>query len=435
MKEATGLYYAVDKAIDMLNYANLPSSLDLSNVAVVTFTDGLDNVSIDLNPNYTSRSAYRAAVKNRIDTFKKNEIPVSAHSIGLRGPDVMTDPAEFKADLKAIASTPADDYVHEVTEIAQVYEKFQAIANSLRNDITSQNLTLTIPGGYDDETKIRFTFDVNDADAVKANDSSLFIEGIYRRSGDLRFLQDVKCRGLSIGGKLAVDIVYGERDPDMVGIYNFIFEDVSITSGVDGEPIKSTRQWEYITASTPQRWQINSEFDRKGVSSTEEEKKTAAIMLVLDCTTSLRDDNFDYFKIMKDSAKAFIKVLLGGYEGEPPKTLLDYYWTDGTLDTLTEEDKYSFNFVAGNIYRIWWNDSSAGDGTKTADIKVKVEVKVGIGAQDVMFSNRDKGWETPLTIIPNSSGTAIITVVRNSGNPGTPGTYGIVYSSASSTRP
>ena len=46
MRAATGLYYAVDNAINMLETATLPD--DLENVSIVTFTDGLDNASIDL---------------------------------------------------------------------------------------------------------------------------------------------------------------------------------------------------------------------------------------------------------------------------------------------------------------------------------------------------------------------------------------------------
>ena len=102
-QNGTLLYYAVDNAIDRLAAAVLPD--DLVNVSIVTFTDGLDQGSVMMSPQYSSDNEYLAAVNERIENVKIQGLPITAYSIGLKGNDV-TDEAQFMANLESLASSP-----------------------------------------------------------------------------------------------------------------------------------------------------------------------------------------------------------------------------------------------------------------------------------------------------------------------------------------
>ena len=294
MKPATGLYYAVDNAINKLGSATLPN--DLVNVAIVTFTDGLDNASIELNTRYNSRDAYRDAVRNRINSTKVKNLNINAYSIGIKGGDV-TDVDAFRAGLVALASNPNN--AKEVTSMTEVNNTFREIANSLYNESQSQSIKLKITGGYDDGDKIRFTFD-NVTDAANSN---FYIEGTYRRSGNSRSLQNIVYQGLSSNSGATVS-------GDVSGVFvTFTFENTSTTSGGDVST-QNTQQWGYITSQN--RWQRNSEFNPSGDSETIVERKSAVIMLVLDCTSSLDASGANGFRDMKSAANNFINVLVSG---------------------------------------------------------------------------------------------------------------------------
>lgn len=68
--------------------------------------------------------------------------------------------------------------------------------------------------------------------------------------------------------------------------------------------IQNVQQWEYVPSTD--QWQRNSEFGQAGDVETIVDKKSAVVMLVLDCTTSLGTDDF---KLMKSAATNFIKIL------------------------------------------------------------------------------------------------------------------------------
>ncbi len=62
-EQGTVLYHAVNAALDKLNSATFPN--DLTNVSIVTFTDGLDIGSYRLNDEFKEQggAAYLASVK------------------------------------------------------------------------------------------------------------------------------------------------------------------------------------------------------------------------------------------------------------------------------------------------------------------------------------------------------------------------------------
>ena len=184
-QNGTLLYYAVDNAIDRLAAAVLPN--DLVNVSVVTFTDGLDQGSVMMSPQYSSDSEYLAAVNERIENVKIQGLPITAYSIGLKGNDV-TDEAQFMANLESLASSPEN--AAEVNSMEEVNAKFQEIADSLYNSSTSQTISLMIPG-QSNGTVIRFTFD----DVTDASASEMFIEGTFSLQD--RSLKNIRYEGLT----------------------------------------------------------------------------------------------------------------------------------------------------------------------------------------------------------------------------------------------
>ena len=307
----TVLYYAVDNALDAIKEVEMPE--DLVNVSVITFTDGLDQGSIMLNTKYTTNSAYLSAVNSRIKSEKVKGIPITAYSIGLRGNDV-TDVAQFQANLKSLASSDANAI--EVSDISEVNAKFNEIANDVYNESSSSTVGLTIPG-QSDGTRIRFTFD----DVSSATSSSMYIEGVFRLSD--RTLTDVKYVGLSSeSGSKIVGV--------QSGIYvTFTFEGLkSMTSySINASYID---QWSYITSSS--KWQINSEFTPDNNTTVTVSRKTALIMLVLDCSSSLGSQ----FSTVKTQATYFISKL-AGYGNDSKFTAIDIDNVD-IFDSLSYDE-------------------------------------------------------------------------------------------------
>ncbi|MBO7067626.1 MAG: hypothetical protein J6W52_02955 [Bacteroidaceae bacterium] len=121
----TLLYYAVDKALDKLTTTFFPNNL--SNVYLVTFTDGLDQGSlpaINYDP-YTSKAQYRTYLDDRIKSTSVQGMPLTAYTIGIRGGDV-TNVEEFHNNLVSLASP--EENAMEVTSMSEVNNRFGSFA-------------------------------------------------------------------------------------------------------------------------------------------------------------------------------------------------------------------------------------------------------------------------------------------------------------------
>ena len=124
---ATGLYFAVDKAINSLQAAKLPD--DIKSVSIITFTDGLDDDSTELNSNYATQEEYRAAIVERIANTKIRNLPINAFSIGMKGTDVTAANPAFQNSLADLASGSANAYT--VTSMQNAVSRFITIADDL----------------------------------------------------------------------------------------------------------------------------------------------------------------------------------------------------------------------------------------------------------------------------------------------------------------
>lgn len=299
MENLTGLYYADYNALKELKSFGEPPKL--TNVALVTFTDGLDNASLDdseRNPeNYPTRDAYLNALNNKIRIDKVHGLDINAYTIGLRGNDVQ-DVAAFQNNLKKLASN--DNNVFEVTSMDEALQRFEEIAESLHSTSTTTSLSLLVPPGYDDGLILRFTFDqVN-----SVSNSSLFIECTYKRTNEGRRLENISYHGFKSGASSLSSV---EKLSN--GFYKFVFEnlkknDDSFITEVDKQRLKLYRQ-----ISTG--WEPETEFDNNNQSSVIEEQSSALIMLVLDCTTSLGGQ----FSSLKTGAKRFVETLVSSNGG------------------------------------------------------------------------------------------------------------------------
>ena len=309
----TLLYYGVENALDALKNADVPE--DLLNVTLVTFTDGLDQGSFMMQSKYEDNDAYLSALNNRIKNDKIQNVSINAYSIGLRGNDV-SDVTQFQKNLQYLASS--NDNAVEVSDISEVNAKFQEIANDVYNESFSNTVGLTIPG-QSNGTKIRFTFD----NVSNANSSTMYIEGTFRLSD--RALVDVTYYGLSCSSG---DVIIGEQD----GIFvTFTFDEVkSLTSRTISASYID--QWSYVASSG--NWQINSEFTPENNTTMKVTRKSALIMLVLDCSSSLGSQ----FSSVKTNANNFIGTL-AGYGNDEGFSSIDISIMDTDIFSNLEKDE------------------------------------------------------------------------------------------------
>ncbi len=332
MKNGTLLYYSVDQAVTKMQQTKFPD--DLYNVAFVTFTDGLDQGSMMMNFDYETDEAYLAAINSRLTHEKVSGRDISAYSIGVRGSDV-TDVNKFHNNLEQLASVPDDSY--EVSSMDELNAIFQEIAGQLEQTSYVQKLSITIPGQANG-TIVRFSFD----DITSAGNSKQYIQGVF----DLktRSLKDVTYHGLK---STSGTTVQGKVD----GIFvTFTFDGISTDNKVliSQENIK---QWSYITSTSS--WQINSEFDKDQNAEILNEKRSMAVMLVLDCSSSLSSD----FDKLKTSAKSFVEALCPSVQDDDQNSDSIYSTTpfNGALAMEKEGikyylSKYGYNSAGGVPY-------------------------------------------------------------------------------------
>jgi len=331
LKNGTLLYYSVDQAISALKHASFPE--DLCNVAIVTFTDGLDQGSLMYNDNYLTDEEYLSALHEIISNTTIQGVSLSSYAIGVRGSDV-TDINKFQQNLQHLATTPSNAY--EVTDISEVNSKFQSIADELSKTTFSQTLSLAMPG-TSHGTIVRFTFD----NIVSADKSELYIEGTFNLKE--KKLDNIVYHGLTSSSGLSVqgEVINGI-------MVRFKFEDV-ITDNNEVIQPNAINQWIYINSTSS--WQINSEFEREEDVELITNQKTAVIMLVVDCSSSLGAD-FDY---LKTAAKSFVSTLcLATPKIDNPNITYGYSTTPFDMALVVKKDgvfyylsPYDYNRAGG----------------------------------------------------------------------------------------
>lgn len=289
MLDGTLLYYTADNSIDALQAGSYPTNL--YDVAIVTFTDGLDRISLDRCEMdkgivYLTNGDYLDAIHTRLNEEKVSGKDISAYTIGVRGADV-TNYTTFQNNLKKLATS--SDNVFEVSNMTEVNEKFIEIANQLGETKYIQNLKLTA-AGPSHGARCRFTFD----NVSNYSSSRQYIEGTFNRLE--KQLENVIYVGLT---STSGSTVAGVRNAQ--GFYEYFFEGIQSNDGelVSGDYVK---HW-YTEDDV---WQKDSEFvfDPNDFS-VEKIKRSAAILLNLDCSSSLGSD----FSKLQTAAKSFVSQL------------------------------------------------------------------------------------------------------------------------------
>ncbi|MCQ2285481.1 MAG: VWA domain-containing protein [Bacteroidales bacterium] len=132
----TALYYAMDKALDMMtDYANNLRKAD-KNVyeasCLVAFTDGLDNTSNSFDLGIKNSDQFRARIASRINGEIADR-SIESYIIAMKGGD-LTNVDKFRKELKEVASEGehGPNY-NEVEDIAKLEEEFKNMAQNLTN--------------------------------------------------------------------------------------------------------------------------------------------------------------------------------------------------------------------------------------------------------------------------------------------------------------
>ena len=292
MGNGTLLYYAVDKSIDYLQENNYPSNL--YNVAIVTFTDGLDATS--LGPKYGNNfiydSEYISKLGTRLNYETVSDKKIESYTIGVLGEDAETAKELFNLNINSLATS--SDKVFNVSNMSEVNTAFYEIAKNLGETNTFYKITLTEVMHPNHGQKARFTFD----NVTSYDSSRKYIEGICNidTSNWTITLENVEYVGMTSSSGSIITFV---EDGDM---YKLIFDDLQCN---DGEPVVEDNVKYWWTKQDV--WIQNSEFVSGKNTDLERIQRTAAIMLNLDCSSSLKTEGFN---VLKSAAKAFVATLL-----------------------------------------------------------------------------------------------------------------------------
>lgn len=354
-KDGTLLYYAVDHALDLL--AKEDFATPLSSVNLITFTDGLDQGSLMMNGNYSTNEQYLNAVQRRIANTKVKGLPIMAYSVGLRGNDV-SDYNQFQTNLERLASS--SDKAFEVSSMYDVNTRLKEISDRIISISNRQTVSVKIPG-QGTGTLIRFTFDGNTPES-----STMYIEGTFNLAD--RSLRNVTYHGIKALGN---NYVQGTQD----GIFvTFTFSELQREDENGLIPMNSMSQ--YVRAVGSTTWQRNSEFTPNNNTLTTVTHSGAAIVLVLDCSSSLGYE----FGNLQSYAKNFIDQLANNtapFSVDAPTNVTaildeDNYNIKVTWDAVKHAEKYevyrssssggTYQLVAENIISTNWTDESPLEG-------------------------------------------------------------------------
>ena len=331
MRDGTLLYYSVENAINTLQSITLPTNL--SEAAIVTFTDGLDRGSMMMTDKYNSAAEYLDAINHRLRTETVGGTQeITAFSIGLKGQDVR-DEETFRNNLVKLQSDVNGANAFEVTSMQEVNATFKEIAEQLSRSGYVQSMQFKVPG-TDNGIKYRFTFDR----PKEAEYSELYIEGTLNLS--TRTFENIKYKGLVSSSGTEIQCV---EDGVFLHIaFQGVQTDDNRLIGSDFVIIWSQSQGSDI-------WQKETEGVMSETFEIVTERNSAAVVLVLDCSSSLGED----FNILKANAKEFVNTLheavseddsLGQNPGDDmlyptiPKDLSLAVWIGSTRYYLNKEE-------------------------------------------------------------------------------------------------
>lgn len=288
MKGSTHLYYAVENAIKQLKEIELPE--DLVSVSLVTFTDGLDDGSLFMTSSgYTSNDEYLTELNNQIKNTKISNLDINAYAIGF-DEGFVVDMDLFNKNLRMLSSK--EENATTVKSIKDVENSLKEISDQIHQENHFSSVSVII-NGKENGTILRVTLDGTTAAASKK-----YIEGTFNFAD--QSLLNVKYVGVTSesGSIVPYDTRIGNSK------FQYIFEDVKTLDGSTIDP-KNINFWTYIPSSG--LWQETNEGDTGSEPEVETLKKSAVVVFVLDCSSSLSNN----FTELKTYANNFISTLAG----------------------------------------------------------------------------------------------------------------------------
>ena len=312
------LYYSVDKAINDLKDAPLPENLQ--NVAIVTFTEGLDQGSLMMTDKYETEAEYAQAMKARIDDERIYGRPIKAYTVGLLNPTVVNE-TQFRNNLYALASDSTK--AMEASNMADVNAYFQKIADDLVARNISETLTLVFPG-VGTGTRIRFTLD--DVNEETVNDSQVYIEGTFWLKS--RSLTNITYHGMTCtaGDSVAASSVDGL-------FVSLVFSGIQLDS--EGRIDKDIIQ-EWYWVEDQNTWAPSTEFAVDRIPDVESTYSSALVMLLLDCSSVLEED----FVGLQAAANNFIERMQN--YNTTPDTIPGLYTVNGVSFQMVDVEGGTF---------------------------------------------------------------------------------------------
>lgn len=290
MGNATLLYYAVDKAIGSMKAQVFPKTL--SNAILLTFTDGLDQGSLAMKPEYRTSKGYADYLSELIANTIIQGHPLEAYAIGLMSEDVYDDEM-FIYNLRSLVSK--DQNISSVSNISEMQQKLTELFENLNKQTTKRVVEISVPVMSDGD-KCRFTLDHTTS---YATDSNIWFEGEFNL--DNMSLDNVIYHGFtSTSGVTLTSKQEGVK-------LTFTLNDCrDMNGGILDVDQNGIDQWQYI----PSRgiWNHNVENAKKEDIKIQDIKSSIAIMFALDCSTSLGN----LFPLVKSTANSFIDRLAGG---------------------------------------------------------------------------------------------------------------------------
>lgn len=286
--EGALLYHAVNEALINFQNTDLPDNPE--NITLITFTDGIDESSYVLNDSYDSGEAYLEGLQQALSNTKINGEALDAYAIGFGNSDV-SNMSLFNKTLDKLSTQEAFNFL--LDDLSMLDSILSSVGAGIYNDISSQNITLSIkapePG-----TKIRFTFD----DISEAENSMIFIEGEFAVSNNTYKLSNLNFSNLSSDNSEALN---GELNGTQVS-----FTINNIKDAINQNIVSNTylKQWIY---DTNKGWVLNNDFSASAQFASQVAQKSAAIIFVMDCSSSLQSD----FEYVQQSYKSLVASLLG----------------------------------------------------------------------------------------------------------------------------
>ena len=293
MGNATLLYYAVDQAISSMKAQTFPGNL--SNAILLTFTDGLDQGSLAMKPEYRTSKGYADHLSSLISDTKIQGHTLEAYAIGLKSEDVYDDEM-FMYNLQSLASK--EENISPVSNIAELQQKLTELFENLNQQTTQRVVTIKVPMMSHGD-KYRFTLDFSRNSVTNSN---VWFEGEF--DIDNTTLKNVTYHGFTStsGATLSakqegIKLIFTLNDcRDLNGDILDVDQ-----NGID--------QWQYIPSRDV--WNHNVENAKADDIDIQNIKSSVAIMFALDCSTSLGD----LFPLVKSTSNSFIDRLAGGNGG------------------------------------------------------------------------------------------------------------------------